>query len=76
MKALTTKYVGPTDHSGSRIIASEPDGKRVIKSWDSELSDIDNHREAAYALLDKMAWKGKLAGGFQKPRTYVWVFVG
>lgn len=29
MKAITTRYAGPTDTRGSRIIATEPDGARV-----------------------------------------------
>lgn len=75
MKAIQTRYVGPTDTKGSRIIASEPDGKRLTLSYDSALDSEPNHRKAAEALRDKLNWSGNLAGGYLKNSTYVWVFV-
>lgn len=73
MKAIETKFVGPGNVRGSRYIASDSDGNRVILSADYELNHDGNHRKAAEALRDKMGWKGQLVGGSLK-KTDVWVF--
>jgi len=58
--SITTKYSGPTDRSGSRIIAKAmfaagrtgtPDSKRTTKAWDHSLSNEENHRQAAFKAL-------------------------
>jgi hypothetical protein len=78
MKAIRTRYKGPTDTRGSRIIASDEDGNRAIISYPHELSGEAVHRAAADALVAKMDWGsdryGKLAGGALKD-GYVFVFV-
>lgn len=74
MKAIQTKYHGPTNTRGSRIIADDGDGNRVSISYPYELSGEDVHRKAAEALREKMGWKGELVGGALK-NSYVWVFV-
>lgn len=74
MKAITTKYHGPTNNRGSRISASDSDGNRVTISYPYELSGEAVHRAAADALCTKMNWAGKLAGGSVK-HGYVFVFV-
>ena len=74
MKAIETRYLGPTDHRGSRIVASDSDGNRVTIGYKSELDSDQNHKAAAVALCDKMGWKGDLAGGWVK-RGMVWVFL-
>jgi len=73
MKAIKTKYKGPTDTRGSRIIASDEDGNRVTISYPYELSGEAVHRKAAEALCAKMGWKGHLVGGSLK-NGYVFVF--
>jgi hypothetical protein len=74
MKAIKTKYKGPTDTRGSRIIASDEDGNKVTISYPYELSGEDCHRKAADALCVKMGWTGALIGGSLK-NGYVFVFV-
>jgi len=66
MKAIVTKYAGPTNVRGSRIIASDDDGNRVIVSYDSALGSSDNHKQAAARLCEKMNWKGTMYGGHLK----------
>jgi len=73
MKAIVTKFHGPTDTKGSRISASDSDGNRVFLSKDHSLSDHEAHGKAARALLDKMGWQGELIGGYVKDGM-VWVF--
>src|SRR5208282_2036790 len=73
MKAIKTKYKGPTNTRGSRIIASDEDGNRVTISYPYQLSGEAVHLAAAKALCDKMGWTGDLIGGSLK-NGYVFVF--
>lgn len=74
MKAITTKYHGPTETRGARISARDMDGNRVFIPYPHELSGEAVHLEAARALCRKMHWTGDLAGGATK-HGYVFVFV-
>jgi hypothetical protein len=74
MKAIETRYVGPGNVRGARIIASDSDGNRVTLSYPDELSGEAVHRKAAQALADKMGWTGRLVAGGTK-RGYCFVFV-
>jgi hypothetical protein len=75
MKAIVTKYHGPTNFKGSRISASDSDGNRVSISYPHELSGEAVHRKAAEALCQKMGWTGELIAGGLKS-GYVFVFAG
>jgi hypothetical protein len=66
MKAITTKYHGPTDTRGSRITATDSDGNRVTVPFDHSLPHDGVHRKAADALCLKMGWKGSLIQGGTK----------
>jgi len=71
MKAIMTKYHGPTNTRGSRVSASDSDGNRVSVSFDH--SSRDPHDLAVIALCKKMGWTGKLvAGGWKHGHVYVW----
>lgn len=74
MQAIETRYVGPSNVKGARIIATNPDGKRHVISYPHELSGEACHRKAAEGLRDKMGWTGRLVGGATK-RGYCFVFV-
>ena len=74
MKAITTRYLGPTNFRGSRIKATDDDGNSVTIPYPYELSGEDVHRAAADALCVKMGWTGKLVGGSIKT-GYAFVFV-
>ena len=63
MKAIRTKYLGPTDHRGSRIKADDYEGQSVTISYPYGLSGEDCHRKAADALCVKMGWPRDLVGG-------------
>ena len=75
MKAITTKYIGPTNYRGSRIKAVAEGGNSITLSYDDALNSDQNHLAAAVALRDKMNWKdsGKLLGGGTE-KGYVFVF--
>jgi hypothetical protein len=74
MKAITTRYHGPTNTRGSRITASDEDGNRVTVGYDHALSGEAVYRVAAEALCTKMGWTGGLVAGSIK-HGYVFVFV-
>ena len=57
MQAITTKYAGPTNTRGSRIIAKAAAG-RVSVGYDHALNLEDNHAAAAQALAEKLGWVG------------------
>lgn len=76
MQSIETRYVGPTDRRGSRIIASAPGG-RVVVSWDYSLPNEleSNHAAAASALCAKQGWTGRMVGGWLPRDRMAWVFV-
>jgi len=76
MVAIETKYVGPRDVRGSRIVATSGSGARVVVSYDDGLSSEQNHRHAAAELCRRKLRGGncdRLIGGGTK-NGYVFVF--
>lgn len=63
MQAITTKYVGPTNFRGSRVIAKTASGLRITRDWDDALNIDENHLKAAQALAEQMGWTGHWFGG-------------
>lgn len=60
MSIIRTKYLGPTDHKGSRIKASiGPDA--VTLPYDYTLTGSSNHKSAAHALATKLGLEGRWA---------------
>lgn len=75
MKAIVTKYKGPTNRRGSRIIASDSDGNKVIFDHSAANSHDEAHANAARALCKKMGWTGKLVNGSLGAGVEVFVFL-
>jgi hypothetical protein len=57
---IRTHYVGPTNHRGSRVIATDDypktwpgERRRLVVHWDHALNPTENHGAAAQAWLDK-----------------------
>ena len=73
MKAIVTRYLGPTNTKGARIKATDCDDNSLTIPYPYELSGEECHRKAAEALCEKMGWKGELFGGGTK-EGYVFVF--
>ncbi len=73
MKAITTRYLGPTDTKGSRFIATTEGDNRITISYDYSLNAEDNHKRVAVTLCDKMGWSTDIIGG-GTDNGYVWVF--
>lgn len=65
-QAIETRYVGPTNHRGFRVIATTPGGHRHVRQWDYSLGIEANHYAAAEALRAKLDWPAIKAGGSTK----------
>ena len=75
MKAIETKYHGPTNSRGSRFSAKDSDGNRVTLPHDYALNSYANHEAAAVALVQKMGWgPARIIGGATR-EGYAFVFV-
>jgi len=74
MKAILTKYLGPTNFKGARIKAYDGDGNSITISFDYGLNSEDRHKKAAVALCEKMDWSADLVGGGIK-NGYAFCFI-
>jgi hypothetical protein len=78
-RVIRTRFAGPTNHRGSRIIGDAGDAaSRVTLEWDSSLNSDGNHAAAALAVVAKMGWDTTehtpITGGGYGDSTY-WVFL-
>lgn len=60
LMAITTKYLGPTNYRGARIVA-EVNGFRAIVPYSHE-DRYEDHARAVRALLDKIGWSKTYEG--------------
>ena len=79
MQAIETRYLGPTNTRGSRIVATTHSAVsrypvRLTVPFDHTLSTEAGHRKAAEALKAKLGWKGRMVGGGTRT-GYCFVFV-
>lgn len=63
MKAIRTRYSGPTNTKPSKITATDSDGNRVTMSYSTAEDHGDPHEYVAYKLMEKMGWSNQLVGG-------------
>lgn len=74
-QAIETRYLGPTDSKGARVVARAQAG-RVTVAWDYAADTDANHEAAARKLAAKLGWGGRLVGGGNaKGDGYVFVIV-
>lgn len=62
LRAITTKYHGPTATLGARVSASSSGDRHTI-AWDYASNTFENHAAAAEALCLQMGWSGDLVAG-------------
>ena len=74
MKAIQTRYYGPTNARGSRVTAWTEGGNRVTIPYPHELSGEAVYRAAADALCKKMGWPADLVGGGLPNGDYAFCF--
>jgi hypothetical protein len=73
MKAILTRYHGPTNTRGSRYSATDSDRNRISIPADYSLNSEGNHDKAAMALCVKMGWVQHplMRGGTPTGNVYV-----
>lgn len=71
-QAIETHYRGPTNHRGSRIIATTLGGHKLTHQWAYELGIDGNHYAAAEALRAKLDWPS-IKGGGSTAKGFAWV---
>lgn len=63
MKAIYIKYLPATGYKSLRIKADTRDGNSITMARSTEdINDKQDAERVAYALMDKMGWKGELIG--------------
>ena len=75
MKAIRTRYKGPTDCRGACILATDDDGNRATVPYPHALSGAACHAVAARALVEKMGWGPcrMIAGALHDGYAFVFV---
>jgi hypothetical protein len=81
MRAITTKYMGPTNTRGSRVKVSDPGyalgggrARSITVSWDDALDPRGNFAAAAREALAKWEWDGTwIAGSLDTGDVFVCV---
>jgi hypothetical protein len=63
MKAIRTRYYGPTNTKGSKIVATDGDRNSISIGYPYGLNSDEGHELAAYLLMQKMGWTNELVGG-------------
>ena len=72
LQAITTKYLGPTNHRAGRIKATAARGLSITIEYQHGLGTNANHARAAGALCQKLGWYGTYAsGGMELGNAYV-----
>ncbi len=72
MTTIITRYIGPTNYKGARIVADAGMKRRVTVSFDHGARNA--HQVAALALCKKFGWKGTLVeGGMEHGNAYVFL---
>jgi hypothetical protein len=72
-QAISTRYLGPTNHRGARIKVTAEAGALTV-SWDHSLNVDENHAKAAKAFADRWDWGGVWIGS-PSPDGKGYVFV-
>ena len=82
---IITRYLGPTDHRGSRVVATHRRDSsrstyqpwRKALAWDHALSSEANHQAAAQALLESWPYETDLqiVGRGHDADAYYWLTV-
>lgn len=74
-QAITTKFIGATNHRASRVKATASAGSITVE-WDHDLNVDNNHKRAARKLAQKFGWHGTFhAGGLPSEAGNVYVCV-
>jgi hypothetical protein len=70
--AIRTRYYGPTNTQGARIVASDGTHRITVYRHYADDPSVD-HQRAAVALCKKMGWNTDQIGGYFGPDTMYWL---
>ena len=73
MKAIRTKYLGPTDKLWKRIRASDGSGNSLTVEYNDDMEEEVNHIAAAIQFQQKMQWFERIETGWLENGVYVHV---
>lgn len=71
-QAITTRYAGPTNSKGSRILVRSGGGLKMTVPWNYALDIAANHAVAAETMARRQGWAGDWHGG-STPDGYAFV---
>lgn len=73
-QAIVTKYIGPSNHRGSRVKAFADAGEFTMP-WDHELGVEANHQKAMVFLCGRLNWdcRNYVQGSLPGDTGYVFV---
>lgn len=61
--AIITRYIGPSNTRGARIVADAGDRRRVTIGYPHEFSGAECHFQAVKKLCAKFDWHGSFVAG-------------
>ena len=74
MIAITTRYLGPTDTKGARIVAETPNGHRLVRSFDYAHFATSAHAAVACELARSLNWNPDTLIEGETKNGHVFVF--
>lgn len=73
MKAIQTRYLGPTDNKGARIKVEAEGCGSIQRPYDDALSLEENHQAAMMAFALNLGWNYDWVGGSLPNGDFAWV---
>ena len=74
LQGIETKHIGMTDTKPMRIVAVSAMGERTVINFDHNIDTVDNHINAAKALVRKLGWDSDIVTGSSK-NGYIHILV-
>lgn len=71
---IRTRYEGPTDARGARIVARS-EGRRATVAYDHRYMGQAQHERGARALMARRGWSGTLTAGEWQDSACAWTLV-
>ena len=69
---IRTRYYGPTNLQGTRIVANDGNGHRLTHHRDYSKEVYEDHRAAAVALASRLDWPSTDLSGGHWNGDYFW----
>lgn len=76
MIAITTRFLGPTNTKGARIVAETANGHRIVRPYDCAGSSTARHAQVACELARSLQWSPEVLFEGGTKNGSVFVFAG